>query len=113
MKLMHGFYFNAQKKGQSNALPVAKQNGHVKGNAGSSSSSTCTSNEGAHGPFPAVLHDSSAFVEDQHRGCSQPAGPEAAERRKKSERNCSYLNQNFDMVVRWNTIHTFSVQTEL
>lgn len=67
-------------------MAVVKQNGHVKGNAGSSSSSsTCTSTEGAHGPFPSVPNDSSAFVEDQHKGSSQPAGPEAAERRKKSE----------------------------
>jgi hypothetical protein len=62
---------------------VAKQNGHVKGNAGSSSSSTST--EGAHGPFPSVQNDSSDFVEDQYKGSSQLAGPEAAERRKKSE----------------------------
>jgi hypothetical protein len=65
---------------------MVKQNGHLKGNAGSSSSSsTCTSTEGAHGPFPSVQNDSSAFVEDEYKGSSQLAGPEAAERRKKSE----------------------------
>ncbi|KDR07137.1 la-related protein 1B isoform X2 [Zootermopsis nevadensis] len=71
---------------------MAKQNGHIKGNAGSSSSSTssaqASNGDGAHGPsFPPeekpVENGSPSFVEDQHKGCSQPAGPEAAERRKK------------------------------
>jgi hypothetical protein len=75
---------------------MTKQNGHVKGNAGSSScsasSAQASSSEGAQGSsFPSeerakpVQNGSTAFVEDQHKGCNQPAGPEAAERRKKSE----------------------------
>jgi hypothetical protein len=82
-----------QKKGQVNPVPVAKQNGQMKGNAGScnssSSSGQALNTEGAQGPFPSegkpVQNGSSAFVEDQHKGSKQPAGPEAAERRKKSE----------------------------
>jgi hypothetical protein len=72
---------------------MAKQNGHMRGNAGSSNSSTSSgqalNSEGAQGPLPPegkpVQYGSSSFVEDQHKGCKQPAGPEAAERRKKSE----------------------------
>lgn len=76
-----------------NPVPIAKQNGHYKGNAGSSNSSTssgqASNSEGAQGLSPLegrpVQNGSSPFVEDQHKGSNQPAGPEAAERRKKSE----------------------------
>jgi hypothetical protein len=76
-----------------NPVPMAKQNGHMKVHAGSSNSSTCngqvSNSEGAQGPSPSegrlVQNGSPVFVEDQHKGSNQPAGPEAAERRKKSE----------------------------
>lgn len=82
-----------QKKGPVNPVPLAKQNGYLRGNAGSSNSSTSNgqalNSEGAHGPFlpevKPVQNGSSSFVEDQHKGSKQLAGPEAAERRKKSE----------------------------
>jgi hypothetical protein len=45
-----------EKKGQVNPVLTAKQNGHVRGNVGSSNSSTSSgqafSSEGAQGPFP-------------------------------------------------------------
>ncbi|XP_023719871.1 la-related protein 1 isoform X3 [Cryptotermes secundus] len=82
----------AEKKGPVNPVPLAKQNGYMRGNAGNSNSSTSNgqalNSEGAHGPFlpevKPVQNGSSSFLEDQHKGSKQPAGPEAAERRKKN-----------------------------
>ena len=80
------FDFNLQKKIQQNPLPTSKQNGHMKGNGGSSAN---TYSNGISGSEKAKVPSEekpvhNGIAEEQHQGSSQLAGPEAAERRKKS-----------------------------